>query len=208
MRRALMVFSVTVLTVLAAGPASAADPDDPPPAEPVPIELVTVNGSGCKPGTAHVTMGPDNKSFEISYDNYIAQAGGESLPTDFRKNCQVNLRIDAPPDYSYVITDVTHLGYASLAEGATGQVRNNYYFQGMSQGTWVTHTYTGPRDDDWQATDTNVWVPAACGEYRNLNINTEVRVRRGADKSALSFMTIATTGGGVRTKVGLAWRRC
>jgi hypothetical protein len=208
MRRALILFSVTVLAVLAAGPASAADPDDPPPPEPVPIDLVTVNGSGCKLGTAHVTMGPDNKSFEISYDDYIAQSGGESLPTDFRKNCQLNLRIDAPPDYSYVITDVTHLGYASLAEGATGLVRNSYYFQGMSQGVWASHTFTGPRDDDWQTADNDVWVFAPCGEQRNLNINTEVRVRRGADKSALSFMTIATTGGDVRMRVGLAWRRC
>jgi hypothetical protein len=208
MRRALVLSSVTVLAMLASGIAYADDPDTANPTEPVPIEVVTVNGSGCKPGTAHVTMSPDNTSFEVIYDDFTARAGGGASPIDFRKNCQLNVRIGAPVGYSYVIADVTYNGWAGLADGSAGLVRISYYIQGQSPTAASERRFAGPFEDDWQTVDSDVRLSTPCGEQRNLNINSELRVRAGGDRSVLSMMTMAGSSGQVGTSFRLDWRRC
>ena len=52
-----------------------------------------------------------------------------------------------------------------------------------------------------------VWAP--CGEERNLNVNTELRVYPGASNpQALSFMSMDSTDGSVSTVYHFAWKEC
>ncbi|NUT92881.1 MAG: DUF4360 domain-containing protein, partial [Saccharothrix sp.] len=75
------------------------------------------------------------------------------------------------------------------------------------------HNYAGPLSDDWQATDT-VEVAAIvyhpCGERRNFNINTELRVAAGTSNPATttSFMAMDSTDGSVNTVYHFAWKTC
>src|SRR5690606_30490162 len=61
---------------------------DPPP-DKIVIKVATVNGSGCPQGTTAVAVSEDNTAFTVTYSDYLAQAGGDSPPTAFRKNCQL-----------------------------------------------------------------------------------------------------------------------
>ncbi|MFE0509963.1 DUF4360 domain-containing protein [Streptomyces sp. NPDC058964] len=185
--------------------------DDPPP-DKIVIDVATVNGSGCPQGTAAVAVSPDNTAFTVTYSDYLAQAGGNSDPTAFRKNCQLNLVVHVPQGFTYAIASADYRGFASLQSGATGVQRASYYFQGSSNTAFKNHPFGGPYNDDWQATDSTDWaqlVWAPCGVLRNFNINTELRVTAGSSAPGkVSFMTMDSTDGDISTVYHLAWKEC
>jgi hypothetical protein len=80
----------------------------------------------------------------------------------------------------------------------------------MTQTTTVVHNIKTPLDDNWIASDevpiaSVAWHP--CGEQRNLNINTELRVAKGTS-TAVSYVTMDSTDGSITTQYHLAWRKC
>jgi hypothetical protein len=199
-----------LLLPLSAAQASAAA--DPPPPDRIVIDVLTVNGSGCPAGTAAVATASDNTSFTVTYSDYTAQAGGASDPTDFRKNCQINLGVHVPQGFTYAIAGADYRGFAHLEAGASGMEKANYYHQGMAQTTPVSHTLAGGYSDNWQfsdRTDVSELVFKPCGEDRNFNINTELRVYKGtSDASKTSFMAFDSADGSVRTTYHFAWKAC
>jgi hypothetical protein len=194
-------------------PSAAAHGLDTPPPGKIVIDLVTVNGSGCPAGTAAVAVSPDNTAFTVTYSNYLAQVGVGSRPTDFRKNCQLGLDVHVPQGFTYAVAEADYRGYAHLENGANGLERANYYFQGMQQTGYATHPFSGAMDDDWQTTDTTDFaslVYAPCGEERNFNINTELRVNAGTSdpSTTTSFMSMDSTDGSINTIYHFAWKQC
>ncbi|SED43420.1 protein of unknown function [Streptomyces sp. 3213] len=185
--------------------------DDPPP-DKIVINVATVNGSGCPQGTTAVAVSEDNTAFTVTYSAYLAQVGGNSDPTAFRKNCQLNLVVHVPQGFTYAIASVDYRGFASLQRGASGAQKASYYFQGSSSTASKNHPFNGPYDDNWQATDSTDWaqlVWAPCGVQRNFNINTELRVAAGtSSSSAVSFMTMDSTDGDISTVYHMAWKAC
>ncbi|NJQ02613.1 DUF4360 domain-containing protein [Streptomyces zingiberis] len=177
------------------------------------ITVATVNGSGCPAGTAAVAVSEDNTAFTVTYSDYLAQVGVGSKPTDFRKNCQLNLAMKVPQGFTYAIAKVDYRGYGFLEKGANATQRASYYFQGSSNTDFRQKDFNGPLDDNWQVTHTTelgalVWAP--CGEIRNFNINTELRVNAGTSdtKKTTSFMTMDSTDGDVKTTYQMAWMKC
>lgn len=206
-------FALLAASLTAASPASAVgflDDPVPPPDDEIVIDLVAMAGSGCQPGTADVAVSPDNTAFTVIYSNYLAQAGPGVPVTEGRRNCQLNVLVHVPAGFTFAIAKVDHRGYALLEEGSRAMQRSLYYFQGMSEGTFVTHPLTAPMDDNWMATDeipvaAMVWHP--CGELRNLNINTELRVNVGSSAST-SFVTMDSTDGSIATTYHFDWQHC
>ncbi|EXU68651.1 MULTISPECIES: DUF4360 domain-containing protein [Streptomyces] len=193
--------------------AYAQPPFDTVPPDKIVITVATVNGSGCPAGTAAIAVSPDNTAFTVTYSDYLAQVGKGSKPTDFRKNCQLSLVTHVPQGFSYAIASVDYRGFAHLEKGASASQKASYYFQGQSQTSSNTHNYTGAYDDNWQATDvsdiaTVVWSP--CGELRNFNINTELRVNAGTSNTqeTTSFIAMDSTDGDVSTTYHFAWKEC
>ncbi|GAA1919243.1 hypothetical protein GCM10009716_30030 [Streptomyces sodiiphilus] len=72
------------------------------------IELVSVYGSGCPEGSAAVAVSPDNTAFTVTYSEYLAQVGVGAKPTDFRKNCQLNLAVRVPQGFTYAVFGVDY----------------------------------------------------------------------------------------------------
>jgi len=200
------------LSLLGGNPTLVITPSTPPETQ-MTIDVITVNGSGCPVGSAAVAVSPDNTAFTVTYSNYIAQVGVGAKPTDFRKNCQLNLRVNVPSGFTYAISQVDYRGFAALENGATALERANYYFQGSATTQFINHAFTGPMMDDWQATDlvdVAALVFAPCGEKRNLNINTELRVGAGTSDttSTTSFLTMDSTDGSLQTLYHFAWKQC
>jgi hypothetical protein len=185
----------------------------PPPPDKIVIDVVTVNGSGCRPGTAAVAVSPDNTAFTVTYSEYLAQVGVGAKPTDARKNCQLNLRVHVPGGFTFAIAQADYRGFAHLVKGSSGSERANYYFQGMSQTAHITHPFKSPADDDWQTTDQTpvaALVFRPCGEERNLNINTELRANLGSSdgKHTTSWLSMDSTDGSINTIYHFAWKKC
>ncbi|MER5928872.1 DUF4360 domain-containing protein [Streptomyces sp. NPDC002054] len=193
--------------------AGIAAPRPAPPTGNVTIDLASVNGSGCRPGSAAVDVSPDNSAFTVTYSEYLAQVGKGAQPTEFRKNCQLGLRVTVPQGYTYAIAKVDYRGFASLQDQASGTQQAGYYFQGMSQTQRRSHTFRGPVQGNWQVTDTTPVESLAfapCGEKRNFNINTELRVDAGASdtETTNSFMAMDSTDGTFNTVYHFSWKEC
>lgn len=216
-RRTAVGAFATILALVLSGPAYAAGAGsrttvlDSPPSGRIVIDVVTVNGSGCPRGTAAVATSSDNTAFTVTYSDYLAQAGGSSGPTDFRKNCQLNLAIHVPQGFTYAIAKADYRGFASLQHGAQGQQLAGYYFAGDSATTRISHPLSGPFSNNWQFSDVTdvaalVWHP--CGMDRNLNVNTELRVRAGSNPHQTSFIAMDSTDGSIKTIYHFSWKRC
>ncbi|PJE95249.1 DUF4360 domain-containing protein [Streptomyces carminius] len=196
-----------------AGTSMGTEPVSTVPAEKIQIGVNTVNGSGCPAGTAAVAVSPDNTAFTVTYSNYLASVGVGSHPTDFRKNCQLNLGVKVPHGFTYAIASVNYRGYAYLEKGATALQKAQYFHQGSAETKSATHKIDGPYDNNWQHTDEAevgemVWAP--CGVERNFNINSELRVDGGSSnlKETTSFVAMDSTDGAVSTVYHIAWKKC
>jgi hypothetical protein len=180
------------------------------PAEPITLNVVTVNGSGCPAGTAAVRRLADGTGFSVRYSNFVASTGGSARPIDFRKNCQLNIRIHVPQGFTYAIARVDYAGTANLASGATALKRANYYFTGSSVNNYSDRTFAGPLSGRWRDSDTATTaelVYAPCGVDRNININSELRVNKGTS-SAANSIRMTSAGGGVDTIYRFSWKKC
>mgnify|MGYP006199072811 CR=1 FL=1 len=111
-----LVAAVTLAAAVVIPPGGA--PNTTPPPDHMTIDVVTVNGSGCPAGTAAVAVSPDNKAFTVTYSQFMAQVGVGALPTDFRKNCQLNLRMNIPQGFTYGIAQTD----SSLSPSASNSV--------------------------------------------------------------------------------------
>ncbi|MFD5394509.1 DUF4360 domain-containing protein [Streptomyces sp. NPDC127097] len=202
----------SLLLAGSASPTTTARFGDDPPSGKITITVATVNGSGCRPGSAAVAIAPDNTAFTVTYSEYLAQAGSGSKPTDSRKNCQIALNVHVPQGFTYAIARADYRGYASLAPGAKGLETAGYYFQGQQQTTRKSHSFTGPYDSNWQTSDEadiDALVYAPCGEERYFNINTEMRVdAKSADPKSTSYMAMDSTDGSINTLYHFAWKQC
>ena len=200
----------TALILLLAVPGPAPAEVTAPPADPVTLRVYTSNGSGCPTGSATVEQSPDNTSFQVTFTSYVAWVGPGARPTDFRKNCQINVLISVPDGYSYAIARVDYHGYAHLDAGASGLLRANFYSAGSATPGVTPHPFTGPHDGAWEATDVTdsawlIWSP--CRSARTVNLNTELRVTT-ADRSTPSSMAMHAPNGDARTVYHYTWRRC
>jgi hypothetical protein len=178
----------------------------------VQIDVSTINGSGCRAGSAAVTTTDDNSGFTVTYSEFLAETGSESAAVAHRKNCQLGLNLHVPPGYAYAVTKVDYRGYAYLAPGAVGLQRAGYYVQGTSRTERSTARFQGPMEQNWTVTDEVpaekiVWAP--CGVERLLNVNTEVRVNPGeSDKRRTSYLAMDSTDGTAKTRFQLSWKKC
>ena len=215
--RAVLIASVTTVALLLPGSAYAgeeADPADPAAApDGVSVALATSNGSGCPGNTAEVTVLPRTAGFTVTYhDEYVARSGLGAKPTDFRKNCQVNLAVDYPDGFTFAIVTASHSGFANLEQGASGLQRWAHYFQGSSTTRIADHRFTGPFRDNWRTFDRfgaaeQVWAP--CDARRNLNVNTELRVTAGtSNPNTASLMAPDWTDDNPDATYRFLWRRC
>jgi hypothetical protein len=182
----------------------------PRPKDRVVIEVVKVNGSGCRKDTATIAMSPDNAAFTVTYSGYLAQVGVGAKKNDFRKDCKLRLKVGVPKGFTFAIDRADYRGFAHLEAGATGRERASYYFQGAPNSATIDHPFAGPFEDDWQVTDVEPAVYEPCGKQRALNIDTELQVDAGTSnpRDTTSFLAMDSADAGLRTTYRLTWQTC
>jgi hypothetical protein len=183
-----------------------------PPADRISIEVVKVNGSGCRKQTAIPAIAPDGTAFTVTYSEYLALVGPGAKPRDAQKDCKLTLTLSIPAGHSYAVTQADYRGFASLATGATGVQTASYKFQGGRPAESVARGFTGPLEESWQTTDLPDadldWAP--CGKARKLTIDSELRVAAGTSDPATdtSLLAMDSTDGAVEATYRLTWKRC
>jgi hypothetical protein len=210
-----MVASACLAVPLALAPLQPASavPAEVPPSEKVVVDLVTVVGSGCPRGTTSVSVSPGNTLLSLGFSDFIAGVGAGMKITDFRKTCQLSLMVHAPSGFTYAVPAVRYSGYAYLEPGASASLRTSSYFSGLTDTRLIKHPLVGPFDNDWTFQDTPglsdlMWAP--CGEPRNLNVNTELRVKAGTSDvtTKTSYIVLDSLGNNDSASFRLEWKRC
>lgn len=209
MRRTLIVSGLAV--VLLGSPLNVAARAYAAPADGVGIDVLNVNGSGCRQGTVAVALSPDNTAFTVTYGGYLAQVGVGAGRNDGVKDCRINVRVSPPQGYAYAVDTVDYRGFASLAPGASAVQYATYYFNGSTRPPYRTYVFVGQFNDDWQASDVaSSPVYGACGATRVLSVDTQLQVQVGSSDPAAttSFITMDSADASVRTTYHLAWKQC
>ncbi|WP_171064405.1 DUF4360 domain-containing protein [Actinomadura soli] len=167
------------------------------------IEIASLNGSGCPPGT--VTAIPNPGSFTLKYSGHTAKLGGDAKPTDARKNCQISLKVTLPEGLVYAVERVEHNGTANLEPTTTGSLKSMFYFAGSPQAGVYRKQIPGPVAGAWQVTERLIQLLwQRCGEQRNLNLNTEL-LMTSSDKSKPNSLSMNSDLG---TSYHLNWKTC
>ena len=204
---------VASLIIIPSVPASAAPAVSPPPAAPVTVDVLNINGSGCRQGTAAVAVSPDKTAFTVTYSGYLAKVGSGAKKADARRNCRLNLRVNTVAGYSPAIAQVDYRGYGELAAGASATYSASYRFHGADRVVAASRTFAGPYADNWQVTDGGgaaALVFGPCGKSRNVDVDSELTVLAGASDpaSTFSYITMDSADGVAVTTYHLAWQRC
>ena len=180
-----------------------------PPGDQVVIDVVKVNGSGCRPGSAVTALSPDHLAFTVTYSRYSAVVGPAAARKDAQKDCKLTLRISAPRDVTYAIARVDYRGFAQLAPGVTASQTAAYSFAGAGHAAAVEHDFAGPYSDDWQTGDEEPSAFEPCGKQRHLVIDTALTLHPGTSAPAeTSIIAMDSTDATVKTTYRLLWKSC
>lgn len=205
-----LIGTLTMIAPAVASPKPAPEPDTK-----LVINVASAHGSGCPDGHADVQVVPDSTTtFTVGYSQYnTASVGPDSMPLDFRKNCQLALDIEMPRGFTFAVAGAEYRGYASLKPGAYGEHAAGYYFAGHAQTGRNRHDLKGPLEGSWGYTDTLgsaalSYLP--CGEQRPLNITTELRVNAGSSdpQEHTSFLSMDSSGPSINATYRIKWKSC
>jgi hypothetical protein len=166
-------------------------------------------GNGCPAGTVSATLSPDQKTLSILFDQYVAEAGGNSGRSIDRKSCNLAIPVHVPQGLSVSLFKVDYRGFASIPPGAQGSFNVEYFFAG-SKGPVLREVFNSGYERDYLITDqlvgqSTVW--SRCGEEVNLRVNTSTMVRNSnPGREALVTVDSADVKAGIIYH--LQWRRC
>ncbi|KAK4228707.1 hypothetical protein QBC38DRAFT_361277 [Podospora fimiseda] len=167
-------------------------------------------GSGCPAGSVSGQLSSDLTTITLLYASFVAQAGQGISASNYRKNCQLNVKIKYPQGYQFSIFKADYRGYAQIPKGDTGTCKATYYFSGDTKQISSTTLIKGPYDDNYIKTDefgveSTVWSP--CGLEGLLNINSEVRLSP-ADAVKPALLTVDSTDLRFKQVHYLQWQKC
>lgn len=195
----LMSLALSILT----GPAFSAWQDD------VRLGNPEYGGTGCPAGSASVAISPDAKSLSILFDQFVAEAGGNTGKTMDRKTCNIAVPVHVPQGYSVSIFQIDYRGFNSLPYGAYSRFNVEYFFAG-TQGPGYEKQFNGRLEDEYLLRNTLVasavvWSP--CGKSVILRANTGMLVRTN-NQHASSYASVDSVDVAAGLVFNLKWKRC
>lgn len=120
---------------------------DAPSGHEVTIVGLAFAGSGCPAGSVSGQLSSDLTTITLLYASFVAQAGKDIPASNYRKNCQLNVKIKYPQGYQFSVFKADYRGYAQIPKGDTGTCKATYYFSGDSRQVCAMFTEYDPFTD-------------------------------------------------------------
>ena len=105
---------------------------DAPSGHEVTISGIAFAGSGCPAGSVSGQLSSDLTTVTLLYSSFVAQAGQGISASNYRKNCQLNVKLKIPSGWQFSVFKADYRGYAQIPKGDTGTCKATYYFSGDS----------------------------------------------------------------------------
>ncbi|KAH7086148.1 hypothetical protein FB567DRAFT_63341 [Paraphoma chrysanthemicola] len=191
----------------AATPASEIVTRDPTPSS-FKITNVVYGGSGCPQGSIDIKWN-DSRVFPINFSKeFTAKVGTKAEVADSRKNCQINIKLDFEPGFSFAIFSADYTGWADLDTGVTGTIKSTYYFSGETEQSSAVSTLAGPIKAKYYKQDkvpVVQWSP--CGSEALFNVNSEIALTPFATP-ANGVLAATRESGKFVNNLYFAWKKC
>lgn len=182
----------------------------------VPVGRPTAGGNGCPAGTMRVVFAPDNLSFSILFDQFVAQAeGGRGERRDVM-TCDALIPIEIPAGLQMEITRVDYRGFVALPEKARARLHALFNFRGRGgdgDRLNMRFNFQGPVMDNYEITtdllnETKTGTEISpCGGQTVLRVYNQLQViSRKAGETAQA--TVDSIDGQTNAVYHVNWRSC
>lgn len=183
-----------------------------PPKDKVYIEKVTWAGSGCPGGTAKAVLSEDLSNVKLIFSDYIAEIGPSvKSPSQWRKNCLVNIKVKFPEGYTYTIFTTDYDGYIKLDKKVKATQKSEYSFTGSTKKMTFESNWVGPLSTDyyvWDDISVASYIYSPCGYKSTLNINTQIRLDNSKNTAGSGLITTDSIGSKATHIYHLHWKKC
>lgn len=185
------------------------------PDEPLLLQSIKYNGTGCPAGSAAIALS-ENNSIHLSFDQFVAEIGPGISLSRSRINCVVTLNMKVPEGWEFALESFRTSGFLDLHEGIRANYKTTYFFSGQKMVGSFEKIFEGPLKMDYILSDkiglTSVVMPDAwsgCGSVRGLNLNTSLRLSRSNPEAFPNALGTATIDSLLQPEtISLVWRKC
>ena len=181
----------------------------------VPVGRPSWGGNGCPAGTMSVQFAPDNLSFTILFDQFVAETDGTRMQRRDVMTCNALIPIEIPANMQMEITRVDYRGFVNLPANSQAMLHALYNFRGPGgdrDRVNLRYSFQGPITENYilstdllnTAGGTEV---SPCGGSTQLRIFNQMQiVSRKAGEPAQA--TIDSIDGQANAIYYVNWKAC
>jgi hypothetical protein len=184
-----------------------------------PVSQVTIGnpvygGNGCPQGTMRAIFAPDNLSFSLLFDQFIAEVTDPSLAAKDLMTCDSIIPIQIPEGMQMQITRVDLRGFAALPERARGTLHSTFNFKGRGgdgDRMNLRYNFEGPMMENYELSS-DAMAPgesetSPCGGSFQLRIMNQLKVKTPR-KGERASITLDSVDGSTEAVYFVSWQVC
>lgn len=176
-------------------------------------------GNGCPAGTMSVIFAPDNLSFSILFDQFVAEVGNTSRQKKDVMACNAVIPMEIPEGMQMEITRVDYRGFVAIPQGGRAVLHSIFNFTERGSGADrdkinLRYRFDGPLTENYEISTAaveggrNAQTEASpCGGRTNLRIRNNLQVRAGA-RGENAQVTLDSIDGSGHAIYYVSWKRC
>ena len=179
----------------------------------------TFRGTGCPEGTMRVAFAPDNLSFSVLFDQFVAEVGAGSRQRRDLMTCNAIIPVEIPEGVQMEITRVDFRGFVNVPKGGKAVLNSVFNFTERGGGgdrdrINLRYKFEGPLAETYeistgavsegQVAQTEV---SPCGGTTNLRIQNNLMVSSGP-KGEMAQATLDSIDGSSNAIYYVNWKKC
>lgn len=171
---------------------------------------VSFGGNGCPDGSMRAVFAPDNLSFTLLYDNFVATVDPATLGKRDVMTCDVLIPIEIPMGMQMEITRIDFRGFVALPDKVKAQLQTVFNFRGRGgdgQRLSLINRFQGPVMDNYEITADAVSESSPCGGSTTLRATTQLKVI-SQNKAETSTITLDSIDGSSNAVYFVNWKKC
>jgi len=170
-------------------------------------------GNGCPQGTMRVVFSPDNLSFSLLFDQFIAEVVDPSGSAKDVMACDLIIPMQIPNGMQMTITRVDFRGFSALPARARAVLHSMFNFRGRGDGERMNlrYTFSGPVMENYEISS-DALAPgetetSPCGGAFQLRILNQLRIHT-TKKGEPASITLDSVDGASEAMYFVNWQSC
>ncbi len=188
------------------------------------VGQATYAGPGCPTGTMNVAFAPDNLSFSILFDQFVAEAGSGTNQKRDRMACTAVIPFEIPEGMQMEVTRVDFRGFVGIPQGGNAVLHSIFNFTERGErrdGSGpdrdrinIRYRFEGPMAENYEIstgamTDKGMTQSevSPCGGRTRLRIANQLVVKSGRSNETATA-TIDSIDGSSNAVYYVNWKKC